>query len=293
MDQSNIIILVIICMISLSLSISIGVGIYLYMQQQTQPIDVPETSQQTMRSSTPTEPKPTSTPNSTPAPVTKALDNYNILKDNDYPGNDIKCYDDGKSTEECAKLCNDDKSCVGLVEVPKNSVWGEKSGCCIKNKFGNRSTIDKLNFYYKKDQTLPVEAPPFKPNYQAIKSRLRDNFCLAIGGGIRDSGPPLITWTCLGGDEQKFMLDDNQRLVMKHSGKCVDVAGGRGDNGTPVIQWDCHDGANQKWEYDTQGRLHPKHAADKCLTINDNSDKDGANMSIHQCGDGNNQKWFL
>lgn len=97
----------------------------------------------------------------TPTQVAKALDNYKILKNNDYPGNDIKCYTDGKSAEECAKLCNDDKSCVGLAEIQKNSVWGEKSGCCTKNKFGNRGVFNGVNFYYKKDQTLPVDKNPY------------------------------------------------------------------------------------------------------------------------------------
>jgi hypothetical protein len=177
MDNASII-LSVLC-ICLLLSSSIGVGAWFYFQEISQV--TPE-----INSEIKPEIKPEIESTSTPVPVlaetasqvAKALDNYKMLTNLDYPGNDIKCYDDGKSTEECGKLCNDDKSCVGLVEVPKNTVWGEKSGCCIKNKFGEIQEVKNLNFYYKKDQTSSVSTPftiqsdkwtPCMTNTDAIK----------------------------------------------------------------------------------------------------------------------------
>ena len=97
----------------------------------------------------------------TGCPLAPALDNYKILENADYPGNDIKCYTDDKKSEECAKLCNANDSCVGFIEIPKGSIWGDTSGCCIKNKFGKKSTATGANFHYKKDQTLPIDLKPY------------------------------------------------------------------------------------------------------------------------------------
>ena len=160
MDNTSIILVLCICLL-LSSSIGSGIGAWFYFQEGSQatpemtPTPMP-TPMPTPTSATPiSTPKPVAVIAETSTQVANALDNYKILNNTDYPGNDIKCFTDGKSSEECAKLCTDDKSCIGLVEVPKNTVWGEKSGCCIKNKFGTRGEFKGLSFYYKKDQILP------------------------------------------------------------------------------------------------------------------------------------------
>jgi hypothetical protein len=159
------------------------------------------------------------------------------------------------------------------------------------------SELDNLNSkIMSKDEILSFiksNKEGFKPVNNLFSSKLRDNFCLDVAGASGDTGARIHMWDCHGGDNQRLTLDNQERLVFKHSGKCIDVAGASGDNLGKVHQWDCHDGNNQKWTYDNEGRLHPKHAPNKCLDIFGHNKSNGADVGIYDCNNENNQKWDI
>jgi hypothetical protein len=74
---------------------------------------------------------------------------YSIMQNKDFPGNDIQCFGDGSTVDKCLTACDNDTNCKGVVEVPKNSVWGEGSGCCYKHQLANEGTYQGLTFYSK------------------------------------------------------------------------------------------------------------------------------------------------
>jgi hypothetical protein len=146
---------------------------------------------------------------------------------------------------------------------------------------------DWANDVYTLDPNIQT---PLFPNNDMIRSRRRDNFCVDISGGSKDNAAKAIMFDCHGGDNQRFTLDNQRRLIVKHSGKCLHASGT--DNASHVVQMDCNDNNSQKWDADSAGRLRSRHAG-KCLDVWENSDKNGAQLVIYDCHDGNNQKWFI
>jgi hypothetical protein len=69
---------------------------------------------------------------------------------------------------------------------------------------------------------------------------------------------------CNGNNNQRFTLDNQNRLVITHSNKCVDV---KSDGSGNLIQWDCHTGNNQKWEYNSTKQLKARNDSTRCLVV--------------------------
>jgi alpha-galactosidase len=132
----------------------------------------------------------------------------------------------------------------------------------------------------------PTTAAPAVSNYKPIKSKVRDNYCLAVPESKKDNGVQMIMWNCNNGDDQQFKLETNNTIVAKHSGKCLDLDTSKGI----IQQWECHGGSNQQWEYDAQGRLKSK-GTNKCIDIPGGSGAIGTGVIQWDCHDGNNQKW--
>jgi hypothetical protein len=80
--------------------------------------------------------------------------------------------------------------------------------------------------------------------------------CLDVTGGsnaVADNGARLQQWDYLGGDNQKWRVqnaDGAVVIIAENSGKCLDVRGGTGAavNGVQIQQWDFLNTDNQKWE---------------------------------------------
>lgn len=84
------------------------------------------------------------------------------------------------------------------------------------------------------------------------------------------------------------------RQLKNGKGKCLDLEGASSTSGTAVQQWGCHadpaDMDNQMWYQDAQGRLHPKFNPELCIEAPSNNE--GANIFVHTCHEGANQKWL-
>jgi hypothetical protein len=64
---------------------------------------------------------------------------------------DILCNKSGVAKEFCKTKCDDDTKCIGYNYIHPGGVWGDKSGCCIKNNETKGVLIDgdKIDFYMK------------------------------------------------------------------------------------------------------------------------------------------------
>ncbi|MET9399244.1 RICIN domain-containing protein [Kitasatospora sp. NPDC002965] len=78
--------------------------------------------------------------------------------------------------------------------------------------------------------------------------------CLEVADWRTDDGAPVRTWTCTGGDNQKWYWTDRDELVNVHSGKCLEIPGYSTTWGTQGGQWSCNRGRNQTWS--DANRLH-------------------------------------
>jgi len=75
--------------------------------------------------------------------------------------------------------------------------------------------------------------------------------CLDVSGASTADGASVIQWTCSGGTNQQWSVQDAGngyvRLVARHSGKCLDVGGASTADRASVIQWTCTGATNQQW----------------------------------------------
>lgn len=191
--------------------------------------------------------------------------------------------------EECINICANNDNCNGAVF---DNITNQNT-CYLKNSMNNQIKQDGVKSWIKK-QTKPKSLfDTYSQNYINIKSSGRDNLCLDIAGASSDDRAAAIGWSCHGGGNQQWRYDEQQRLIVKHTGKCLDVEGGNTENGGKVIQWPCHSGDNQKWIYDSYNRLVPKHAKNKCLSLQSQTTNDGTQFVINDClFDNKTQKFF-
>jgi hypothetical protein len=134
---------------------------------------------------------------------------------------------------------------------------------------------------------------------------VHSGYCLDVYGGGTADLTNAISWPCHGGANQKWELrpsgvGDSFLLVDSNSGKCLDVYGARTDDGTNVSLYECHGGPNQSWRFEPvrhDGKVLSYRIvdsnSDKCLDIRRASDEPGANVILHTCHDGPNQRFVL
>lgn len=72
-------------------------------------------------------------------------------KDQNVNGSDIQCFKDGSTLDKCMKLCNDDKTCKSVAEVPKGVLGNDwkNGGCCYKKSdIIGKSPLYGVNMWY-------------------------------------------------------------------------------------------------------------------------------------------------
>ncbi|GAB3162267.1 glycoside hydrolase N-terminal domain-containing protein [Myceligenerans halotolerans] len=124
--------------------------------------------------------------------------------------------------------------------------------------------------------------------------------CVDVVNGSTDPGAEVIQYTCHGGANQQWQLNDlgngYHQVVNQGSGLCLDVDGASTENGARVIQWTCHGGTNQQWELRDVGdgvvEIVARHSG-KCLDVRDQSTENGARLNQYSCWGGANQRWTL
>jgi hypothetical protein len=124
--------------------------------------------------------------------------------------------------------------------------------------------------------------------------------CLAIGGGSRNDGDPVIQFTCLGIPDQTWQLrnttGDFYTIVNTNSGKCMAIGGGSRNDGDIVIQFTCLGIADQSWIVRSAGGGNytiVNANSGKCLAIGGGSRNDGDVAIQFTCLGIPDQKWYL
>jgi hypothetical protein len=136
---------------------------------------------------------------------------------------------------------------------------------------------------------------PLAGGQQLIKSQIRDNFCIDVGGWSTANGAGIQMWDCHGGGNQRWTYNSNeQTLRVQHSGKCLDNGGGNGVQGQKIHQWDCMpNNRNQQWIYNSIDRsIRWAGNTGLCLDVSGGSNLNGARLQLWPCGPNNNaQIW--
>ena len=124
------------------------------------PTTKPPTSKRTSTpgSTTPTSGSTTPTPGSTtpipttPVPTLSVLESrFKEKQENkDIAGFDIQCFRGNKPVLECATLCSQNETCLGVNMIHPNGPWGNEGGCCLKTVSGPLSQANKIDFYERK-----------------------------------------------------------------------------------------------------------------------------------------------
>jgi Ricin-type beta-trefoil lectin domain/Cytolethal distending toxin A/C domain len=116
---------------------------------------------------------------------------------------------------------------------------GTQSGKCIDVPSG---VAAQVQLYSCNDGTAQ------RFTYTAAKElRLPDGTCLDANRVGRTNGTAVITWTCHGGNNQKWNFNANGSVTGVDSGLCLDGAGFGTANGTKVQLWSCTPWSNQRW----------------------------------------------
>jgi hypothetical protein len=146
-----------------------------------------------------------------------------------------------------------------------------------------------------------VEFPPVHVTARRVRAvAAHSGKVLDVKGASDDNGAPIHQWDWVGGDNQKWHLDDVGgglwRIISVKSGKVLDVKDVSADNGAPIIQWDWWGGDNQKWRLEDVGggfaRIVSVHSG-KVLDVKDVSADNGAPIIQWDWWGGNNQRWQL
>jgi hypothetical protein len=72
---------------------------------------------------------------------------YTMTANSDIGGHDIACFQEGNTADFCKNKCNGDPLCIGYNYVATGSVWGTKSGCCIKKANSPLVATPGITFY--------------------------------------------------------------------------------------------------------------------------------------------------
>jgi alpha-galactosidase len=124
--------------------------------------------------------------------------------------------------------------------------------------------------------------------------------CVDVAGGGSGDGTDIVQWTCHGGANQTFRVEDvgggAVRLVDQGSQKCMDVDRSGTRDGTNIQLWTCNGTGAQSFVAEDQGggvtRLRNT-GSGKCVDVNGSSNADGGNVQLWTCNDSSAQRWRL
>jgi hypothetical protein len=117
--------------------------------------------------------------------------------------------------------------------------------------------------------------------------------CVDIGGWATHTNAPTIIWDCHGGANQKWAMDEKNRLRSRHSGTCLSVASASPTNGEDVVIQPCTDEMKQKWYLDSQQRLRNGENPNKCIDLWGVTTRNGTPVRIFDCHSDWNQRFNM
>ncbi|MUL41200.1 family 43 glycosylhydrolase [Streptomonospora sp. PA3] len=122
--------------------------------------------------------------------------------------------------------------------------------------------------------------------------------CLDVVNGSDSPGAELIQYTCHGGGNQQWSIEDTgsgySRITAMHSGLCLAVKGGSAEPGAVAVQAACDGSAGRQWSVESVGggysRIVARHSG-LCLDVSDESTENGTRVIQWTCTGGANQQW--
>lgn len=123
----------------------------------------------------------------------------------------------------------------------------------------------------------------FFPQFDDIRSRTNTSLCL-------ETKVPILAGLakCTGMTNQRYVMDNLDRIVHVASGQCMADMSGDGAENAAITFTTCADVPSQKWSGDDKGHLKVASSTSKCLTIVDTTQ-----TAIRECSDDDEQRWFL
>jgi hypothetical protein len=196
----------------------------------------------------------------------------------DYDSLAFSTRNDTKNLETCQDACGTTSRCVAYTFNPNTSKCWLKER--IQSRIGNQPEGVQTGRIVKD---------------LSIESDMGGNSkCMDVLGWNENDGAPVKTWNCNGYGNQRVVMDDLNRLKVKHSGKCLEIENGSMSAFAPLVQRECANVEHQKWSLDRAGRIHPNHNPTMCLGIRaEDRERQGADIQQLQCADVPNQKWIV
>jgi hypothetical protein len=187
---------------------------------------------------------------------------------------------DRVNLDKCIDACGNDPKCVAFTMVPE----GNQQRCFLKNKLGpfepHNSTTQSGRIHRpyfispgNKDNYVMDVAGVSKNDRATVyqwgnwdgpnqKWTLGENNtltsvnsgkCLDVYEWRTDPGAQMVQWSCHGGGNQRFVMDNQQRLHPQHApDKCLEVdnnAYNGSQNGGRLFINQCKNDQNQKWNF--------------------------------------------
>jgi hypothetical protein len=126
-----------------------------------------------------------------------------------------------------------------------------------------------------------------------IASAKAPNQCLDVTGYSRTPGAAVQSYTCHGGENQRFRYHPGTQALSVYgdASLCLDAASGAGRNGDRLIIWPCNGDANQRWRFNlNNGEI--RGINDKCVDGVNASVDNGTAVQVWSCNRGLHQSWF-
>lgn len=192
-------------------------------------------------------------------------------------------------------------------ERPSFSDATDPSGAnaCVLNPQACQECDDSWTFY----------APPPAPTIKGAVSiqSVNSGMCLDLPGGRTTNGNQLMTWPCLGNENQQWIFqapsqDNRPRLIYaptfnSSKPKCIDVMAGNTSNCQPLQIWDCANTDQQMWAFDDRAGLVYllSSSTEKCFDLRDGGMKKATPVQVSDCAIANRgglairwrQQWSL
>jgi hypothetical protein len=159
---------------------------------------------------------------------------------------------------------------------------------------GLQRTIGDLNTRLEQQRSEMDKIAPYSVNRwgsagqnYVLKSGDR---CLDVGGWATHNNAYVLLYDCHWGGNQRWRMDEKNRLINKHSGKCLTFPSNP-DNGARLVIQDCTMDPKMRWFKDKENRLRNQANIDRCIDVWGANSANGQPVVTYDCHDGWNQKW--
>lgn len=129
------------------------------------------------------------------------------------------------------------------------------------------------------------------PGYFRLHPSSDPDRCMDVSGASYHNGARLHSWTCHGGDNQRFVYTAEGQLRPQGDNRyCVDIKGGDAGNDRDIHLWDCDGGQSEKWVLTPHGMF--ENVDDDRAYCLDADNGQGADWETYGCDSDHDQQIF-